>query len=353
MRRNELKKWLILVFALFLWEPTHAQGTEKKSLRSVLDQLEEQFAVRFSYMDQTIDSIQVKFQMDQSELEQILKDLESEVGLEFIKLSGNFISIRIQKTSLKICGYLLDRDDGSPVSDVHIFNQTTSTISDSNGYFELPNQAISSSILTSHVGYQNQSLSFDNMPGKCMKFYLTPLVNKLDEIIINNYLTRGIDKRESGEIIMDVQNTNILPGLTEPDIFFLLQNLPGIQSINETVTNINVRGGSNDQNLILWDGLRLYQTGHFFGLISAINPHIIGKSTLTKNGTPARLGEGVSGTIQVQTRSKSDNSDEITAHVGSNLINSDLMLDIPSDKLHLLIASRQSIGGAISTPTYD
>ncbi|WOK07211.1 TonB-dependent receptor plug domain-containing protein [Imperialibacter roseus] len=345
------KIWFILFFPFFLLEEGNAQGIGEKPLRDVLDQLEEQFSVRFSYMDQTIDSIQVQLPGSDLDLDQALDHLESQVAIDFIKLDESFISIRRLITIVKICGYLLDKDDGSSVSDALIFSQSTSTTSDQNGYFELANAEIPLKVLISHVSYQDLVLRFDNSSEECIKSYLTPSTERLEEVIIKNYITRGIDKRDNGKTVVDVQNTNILPGLTEPDIFFTLQNLPGIQSMNETVTDINIRGGSNDQNLILWDGLRLYQTGHFFGLISAINPHIIGKTTLMKNGTPARLGEGVSGTIQVETRKKS--TSEITAHAGSNLINSDLLLEVPTDKLHLLIASRQSIGGIFNTPTYD
>jgi len=349
--RNNLKVCLFLLFAFFFSAKSDAQDVGKKPLRDVLDQLEERFSVRFSYMDQTIDSIQVQPPGTDLDLELSLDNLEGQVALDFITLDEGFISIRRRKAVMKICGYLLDKDDGSPVSDVLVFNQNTSTTSDQNGYFELANSETSPKLQVSHVSYQDQALSFNNSSEECPTFYLTPSIERLEEVIIQNYITRGIDKRENGETVVDVQNTNMLPGLTEPDIFFTLQNLPGIQSINETVTDINIRGGSNDQNLILWDGLRLYQTGHFFGLISAINPHIIGKTTLTKNGTPARLGEGVSGTIQVETKKKS--ASEITAHAGSNLINSDLLLEVPTDKLHLLIASRQSVGGLFNTPTYD
>lgn len=353
MKSSNSEKWLALFLTFSLWSACYAQKAENESLRRILDQVEERFSVRFSYMDQTIDSLQIKLPENDLNLEQMLDYLEGQVAIEFIKLDENFISIRVRSATVKICGYLLDREDGSPVADALVFNQITSTTSNSNGYFELLNASIPLTITVSHISYENQILSLEAALRECPKIFLNPAIERLEEVIIKDYITRGIDKRINGQTEVDVQHTNILPGLTEPDIFFTLQNLPGIRSINETVTDINIRGGSNDQNLILWDGLRLYQTGHFFGLISAINPHIIEKTTLIKNGTPAPLGEGVSGTIMVETRDKGTNGNEVRAHAGSNLINSDLLLDIPTNKLHLLIASRQSIGRSFNTPTYD
>lgn len=64
---------------------------------------------------------------------------------------------------------------------------------------------------------------------------------------------------------MNTAEFGILPGLIEPDILQTVQALPGIKSIDETVSDINVRGGTNDQNLILWNGIKMYQSGHFLG----------------------------------------------------------------------------------------
>jgi len=348
---NNLQKWLLLLFAFLLLAEGNAQRVNKIPLREVLDQLEVQFSVRFSYMDQTIDSIEVQPPAANLDLPQTLNYLVGQLAIVFIKLDEKFISIKGRKIAEKICGYLFNIDDGSPVADVHIFNQNTSTTSDSSGYFELTTAVLTTSLQTSHVSYQPQLLRFNKPLAGCATFYLVPSITPLEEVIIKNYITRGIDKKENGAIVVNAQNTNMLPGMVEPDIFFTLQNFPGIQSVKETVTDINIRGGSNDQNLILWDGLRLYQTGHFFGLISAINPHTIQKATLTKNGTAARLGEGVSGTIDVQTKEQRTNT--IMAQAGSNLLNTDLLVEIPTPKLHLLIASRQSIGGLLRTPTYN
>ena len=84
-----------------------------------------------------------------------------------------------------------------------------------------------------------------------------------------------------------------------PDILQKIQAIPGISSINESISNINIRGGSNDQNLLLWDGIKMYHSGHFFGLISAFNPYLTDKVTLTKNGTSSQYNDGVSGTITI------------------------------------------------------
>lgn len=173
----------------------------------------------------------------------------------------------------------------------------------------------------------------------------------LENVLITTYLTKGITLNTLGAITIKPKTFDILPGLIEPDILHTIQALPGITSVNETVSNLNIRGGTNDQNLILWDGIKMYQSGHFFGLISAFNPYMINTVDVTKNGTSAKFGDGVSGIIQM----KLDNSTNtnFTAGAGFNLIHVDGFAKTKiNNNLELQVSARRSITDAIETPTY-
>ena len=148
------------------------------------------------------------------------------------------------------------------------------------------------------------------------------------------------------------ESFGILPGLIEPDVLQTIQALPGVLSTDETVSNINVRGGTHDQNLLLWDGIKMYQSGHFFGLISAFNPYTTKRINVYKNGTSAKYGDGISSVIDMQLPNEIDN--EFKAGLGFNLINADGFAKIPlSNKTELQISSRRSVTDLILTPTYD
>ncbi|MGO3706755.1 MAG: TonB-dependent receptor plug domain-containing protein [Mesonia hippocampi] len=177
-------------------------------------------------------------------------------------------------------------------------------------------------------------------------------VQLLEEIIISNYITKGITKRLDGSYKIDYKNFGILPGLVEPDPLKTIQALPGVESVNETVSNLNIRGGTHDQNLILWDGIKLYQSGHFFGLISAINPYLTKTTTLYKNGTPSKFGNSVSGVISLET----DNyvNPKFKGEAGVNFISIDALADIlVAKKTSVQVAARTSINGTFVTPTYN
>ncbi|MGB5419726.1 TonB-dependent receptor plug domain-containing protein, partial [Algibacter sp.] len=174
----------------------------------------------------------------------------------------------------------------------------------------------------------------------------------LEEVVVNNYLTTGITKLNDGSLTIKPKTFGILPGLIEPDVLQTIQAIPGVQSTDETVSNINVRGGTHDQNLLLWDGIKMYQSGHFFGLISAFNPFTTKRISVYKNGTNAKYGDGISSVIDMRLPDDIDN--EFDAGLGFNLINIDGYIKVPlSKKTELQLSTRRSITDLINTTTYD
>ncbi|WMI67960.1 TonB-dependent siderophore receptor [Mangrovimonas sp. YM274] len=178
------------------------------------------------------------------------------------------------------------------------------------------------------------------------------ITQKLEEVVVSNYLTRGISLKNDGKVTIETKKFGILPGLIEPDILQTIQALPGIISVNETVSNINVRGGTHDENLILWDGIKMYQSGHFFGLVSAFNPYLTKSVDVSKNGTSVRFGDGVSSLINMKQSNSLDQ--DFKAGTGFNLISADIFSKIPlSEQTEIQIAARRSISDLLITPTYD
>ncbi|NQY28007.1 MAG: TonB-dependent receptor plug domain-containing protein [Flavobacteriaceae bacterium] len=176
----------------------------------------------------------------------------------------------------------------------------------------------------------------------------------LDEVLISNeYLTIGFDKIESdGSIKITPDDLGILPGLTEPDVLQSLQLLPGISSPNESASELHIRGGTPDQNLVLWDGIKMYHQGHFFGHISAFNPYITESINVSRSGTSAKYGDRISGVIDI--RSSDKVHDSLTIGIGFNLIQADAFIKTPivKDKLSLTASVRRSYSDVLKTITF-
>lgn len=176
--------------------------------------------------------------------------------------------------------------------------------------------------------------------------------NLLKEVLVTNYITSGINKKRNGAISILPKQLGVLPGLTEPDVLESLKIIPGVQSPNETAAGIYIRGGTPNQNLILWDGIKMYYSGHFFGMISAFNPYTTKEITLSKSGTGARYGNRVSGVIDIKTTEKIP--EKITGNFGLNMTHADALLTVPlSKKTALSFSARRSFSDILKTFTFN
>ena len=174
---------------------------------------------------------------------------------------------------------------------------------------------------------------------------------QLDEVIIREYITAGINKTPEGSINISPKSLGILPGQTESDVLESLQLIPGVQSPTETSSGLYVRGGTPDQNLILWDGIKMYHSGHFFGMISSFNPYITKNITFSSNGSNARYGNSISSVIDIT--SYNELPKKFEGGFGFNMTHADVFLKTPiSNKFALIVSARKSYTDAIKTFTF-
>jgi hypothetical protein len=97
------------------------------------------------------------------------------------------------------------------------------------------------------------------------------------------------------------RDLKLLPALGEADVLRAIEVLPGVVSTSDFSSAFNVRGGAADQNLILLDGLPIYNPFHLGGLFSVFNGDMVGRAELLAGGFPARYGGRVSSVLNVET----------------------------------------------------
>ena len=186
-----------------------------------------------------------------------------------------------------------------------------------------------------------------------IKDYTT--IQKLDEVLlVSEYLTSGFDQnKKDGSITLSPKKLGVLPGLIEADVLQSLQLIPGISSPTESATNLHIRGGTPDQNLVLWDGIKMYHQGHLFGMISAFNPYITERVDVYRSGVSARYGNRISGVIDMQ--SSNDLLNDSSIGFGSNLVTADLFVKTPiiKDKLGIFISARRALTDIFDSPTFN
>ncbi len=350
---NKIKFFQIIISFLFFHVINAQVKKDAKPLIVLIHNLEQEYQCNFSFVDKNIENVFITVPENLDNLKDISHYLQENTPLNFKFLDDITIAISPKNNLVSICGFFVDPETNAYISNVTIQTKSSATVSNEQGYFELENISPDSKIIVDHIKYRSEVFPISNfVKDNCDKHYLFLHIEEMQEIVIHNILTKGISKATDGSYNIDFNNFGILPGLIEPDVLQTILALPGVLSVDETVSNINIRGGSNDENLILWDGIKMYQSGHFFGLISAFNPYLTKNAILMKNGTHANYTDGVSGTILMYT---DDNlNKKFRTEIGTNMINTDIYFDIPIGlESSVQVSGRKSINDLVETTTYN
>ncbi len=178
------------------------------------------------------------------------------------------------------------------------------------------------------------------------------ITHKLEDVLIEGFLSTGINKVDQ-KLTIKPDKIESLPGVTDVDLLLSLQQLPGVKSPNETATGLHIRGGTPDQNQITWNGIRLYHSGHLFGMISGINPNIEQTVTYINKAASAKYGEKISSIIAIQTTDSFSEKEKL--NIGINALNADFNFQVPiiKNKFGIQLSARKSFTEWIQSPTFN
>ncbi|WP_272853999.1 TonB-dependent receptor [Altibacter sp. HG106] len=351
-------KWtavrLIIISILLLAPKTWGQNTGAQPLTAILTLLETQYDVRFSYDASVVLDVRLPPPSKQNSLSESLAYLRAQTDLTFTTIDTRYIAVTKKGVpTTERCGQLIDGLQRVPLSEATITMTDGSfrTTTNQQGYFSIPEGSSGTMLRISHVGYETLTLPVAALRNNCPQFLMFTAISLLETVRIQGILVQGIDQNADGSTVVKADDFSLVPGQVENDVLQVVQNVPGVESVNETISTINIRGGNNDENVVLWDGIRMYQTGHFFGLISAYNPYITERLKVYKNGAPAWYGESVSGIIAMHSSNKKP--DRFQGGLGFNLLNANAMANIPiSDKAYVQVSGRRSINNIVESPAY-
>lgn len=348
-------KWLVYLLICMSCICYGQNTTKKTPLSEIIISLEKQFNIKFSYAVEDVTNIAIEKPNTTFTLQETIDYLNSKTLLNFKALDDRYVTVSVLNKTILVCGIVSDEKKSRLVgASVFVNNIGRSSITNENGIFKLQNIPVNATLTISYVGFESRSFSANELfsaQNNCKEIVLSTKNEELNQVLISVYLTPGLQKYLDGSTVLNTKKFGILPGLIEPDILQSVQALPGVESTNESIANINVRGGTNDQNLVLWDNIKMYHSGHFFGLISPYNPNLTNKVIVSKNGTSAEYSDGVSSTINMYTKDLISNT--FSGGAGINSISADTFLEIPiTKKLELHISGRRSITDLFKSPTY-
>ncbi|CAL2088687.1 Collagen-binding protein [Tenacibaculum sp. 190524A05c] len=253
----------------------------------------------------------------------------------------------LAQSKFTISGTLKDKANGETLFGATVFLKGTSlgTTTNEYGFYSLTAPKGTYTLSVSYVGYSpiekeielNQNIKFNAD--------LTEDTNVLDEVVITSEESKKVDLRSPQMSVTKINSQTIkqIPVvLGEVDVIKSIQLLPGVTNAGEGASGFNVRGGAEDQNLILLDEAIIYNASHLFGFFSVFNNDAIKDVKLYKGGIPARFGGRVSSVLDV--RQKDGNNKEFKLTGGIGLISSRLTAEAPlfGDKGSFLVAGRAS-----------
>ena len=276
----------------------------------------------------------------------ILRKIRDQSGVRF-SISNGFILLNYQKRMFTISGTVQDAQTGESLigANIIINNSATGTISNSYGFYSLSLPENTYNIAFRCIGFNTIKESINLDKNIQIIVSLSENTKVLDEIIIPS---RAQDFNIEG-IIAGIQPINFgeewpIPYfLGEEDIFQNSLMLPGIQSVGEDASGLNIRGGDIDQNLILLDEAPIYNPNHFYGLISIFSPEVINSVEIMKGYIPSRYGGRISSVINIV--QKEGNNQEFHTSGGIGLVSGRLMAEGPLKKNEssFLFSARQSL----------
>ena len=214
-----------------------------------------------------------------------------------------FLSVNTQEPpKITISGTLEDADSREMLLGATVFDQGsgTGTVSNTYGFFSLTIPAGKAELIFSYIGYSPVALTLDLQKDTTMVIRLSS-GTQLDAVEVTaDRLEKNVQRSQMSTVDVPVEFIKKVPALLgEVDILKVIQLLPGVQSGGEGQSGFYVRGGGPDQNLILLDGVPVYNASHLFGFFSVFNADAVKDVTLIKGGFPARYGGRLSSVLDI------------------------------------------------------
>ena len=252
-----------------------------------------------------------------------------------------------------ISGYVMDAASKETLIGATIFDKNSGKgcATNSYGFYTLTLNQGQVDLQVSYVGYAQQNKAIDLKENLNLNFALETNI-ELDEVVVEAArATVSARSPQMSVVELPVQQIKSIPTLFgEADVLKAIQLLPGVQNGSEGSAGMYVRGGGPDENLLLLDGVPVYNVNHALGFFSVFNPDALKNVTLYKGSFPAHFGGRLSSVVDI--RMKEGDMQHYHGNVSVGLISSKLNLEGPivKDKLSFNLSFRRTYGDLLIKP---
>lgn len=262
------------------------------------------------------------------------------------------LSLPLHAQNITISGYVTEKKSGERLigATVYIPEKGIGTTTNAYGFYSLTFVADNFNLHASYVGYIPFNSAFTAKENMSVNIEMET-VKDMKEVVVTGKKDAIHERTQMSAIDLPIQTIKSLPAfLGEVDVMKAIQLLPGVQAGNEGSSGIYVRGGGPDQNLILLDGVPVYNASHLFGFFSVFNADAIRSVELVKGGFPARYGGRLSSVVDINM--KEGNKNKLHGEGGIGLIASRLTLEGPiqKGKSSFMISGRRTYYDILAKP---
>ncbi|MBO0358298.1 TonB-dependent receptor [Hymenobacter sp. BT186] len=244
-----------------------------------------------------------------------------------------------------LAGHIRELKSGEPVIGATIYTEAPAvgTSTDQFGYYSLTLPVGRHDIKIRGIGIKNTKRQVVLRADGKLEIEVEEDITPLKEVVIEAEKDKNVTGMQMGLEKLDIKTMRQVPtAFGETDILRVVLTLPGVKSVGEGSTGLNVRGGATDQNLILFNGTTIYNPSHLFGFFSAFNPDILQTVELYKSAIPAKYGGRLSSVLEIKTRE--GNKKKFSGSGGIGPLTSRLTLEGPivKDKTAFIVSGRTS-----------
>lgn len=324
---------------------------EKAAPDIALQLIEQASGLPFSYSNSILPNRKVTATFERVPMREVLSNVLDQMGLTYTFRKGIIILLP-GKTRTRvvpaftISGYIEDSTSGERLIGATVYDAASKSgvLTNEFGFFSLKVPKDSVKLIISMIGYAVHAEMI--YPTKDIRGVVQLSPDLSLEIVEITDQQEEIHSELGGisAFRIPIADLKSLPALMgETDVLAGLSLLPGVSNGGEGATGLYVRGGGPDQNLVLYDGVPIYNSSHLFGFYSVFNSDGIKDVKLVKGGFPARYGGRLSSVINV--RMNEGNLKEWHGQGNLGLVAGRLMFEGPliKDKVSLTVSARRTI----------
>lgn len=242
-------------------------------------------------------------------------------------------------------GVVLDSLTKRRIEGVHVLvSKNYARTTDAQGQFTIKvGQEFKGELVFSHAAYETKVVHLDMQSPDNMHVELTPKVVLVDEFKLTSNQNNFQDNVSGMHRLSGAELTQQPVLMGEQDIMRAVIALPGVQSVNEGVAGLMVRGGAAGQNAFEFDGIELLNPYHLIGTFSTFNPILTESVDIYKGSTPVHLSSKLSSSIIVKTKNKADSLSKVNLNIGTLSSNLTIQGASANNRFYYSLGMRRTI----------